>query len=63
MNQHYNCGGQLTDTETPGAYVCESCSAEVRASVVERQESFERVAQRDSDLAAIAEAALEGAHD
>lgn len=63
MTEHYNCGGALTEGTEPDAYVCEKCGATVRASVVDRQERFQRVAGRDSRLGEIATAALEGSDE
>lgn len=63
MNEHYDCGGLLTESEAGTEYICSRCNAKVRASVVERQEPFERVAEGQSPLSDIAAAALRGNHD
>ena len=60
---HFDCGGELAPKEYQQEYVCQSCGAVVRASVIERHERFKRVAQQDSPLAEIATAALKGVHD
>lgn len=60
---HFNCGGVLAPREHQHEYVCRSCGAVVRASVVSRHERFKRVAKKDSQLSEIANAALEGVKD
>jgi len=60
---HFDCGGELAQKEYQKEYVCQSCGAAVRASVVDRHERFKRVAKQDSELTAIATAALEGVHN
>jgi DNA-directed RNA polymerase subunit RPC12/RpoP len=61
MSKHYNCGGQLVETEQQ-SYRCRSCGRLVRASVIDRDGSFKRVAENDSALSEIARAALEGVY-
>ncbi|WP_436910324.1 hypothetical protein [Halosimplex marinum] len=55
-----DCGGRLKSTENPQVYECVKCGRQIRESVAERREAFERVADRDGALAEIARAALEG---
>jgi len=57
---HFDCGGELVAKEYQQEYVCQSCNAVVRASVVDQHERFKRVAQQDNQLSEIANAALEG---
>lgn len=59
MPEHYNCGGRLVEQDS-GNYQCERCGRVVRESVIERYESFKRVAKRDDPLTDVAQAALEG---
>lgn len=58
MPEHYDCGGELR--QDGREYVCQSCGATVRASVIDRHDSFRRVAQSGGPLQEIAECALEG---
>jgi len=59
MTTHYDCGGELREQQKQ-EYVCQQCGATVRASVIRRQENFERVAESDGPLQEIAQVALEG---
>jgi len=59
MTEHYNCGGTLVE-QTPGNHVCKKCGNVVRTSVVNREESFRRVAESEGPATDIAKAALEG---
>lgn len=50
--------GQLAKCSDPGQRRCASCQTEIRTSVVERMDSFKRVADSGGPAAAIAKAAL-----
>jgi ribosomal protein L37AE/L43A len=54
------CNGELRQRENVEEYTCRSCNRRFRASVVDRIESFKRVADGGGPLAEITETALEG---
>jgi len=55
-----HCNGELRQRENVEEYTCRSCKRLFRASVVDRIDSFKRVADSGGPLAEIAETALEG---
>jgi len=54
-----HCPGTLRQ-QTVEKYTCDCCNRTIRASVVDRIDSFKRVAEGDDPLSEIARLALEG---
>lgn len=53
-----DCSGEFRETGTPNEYECRSCGRRLRESVVDRLESFKRLAKDDDAVGEMARVAL-----